>query len=249
MWSGLEAASRRRLAGASSRALTVGEREEISRGLATGVSFRQLGVQLGRPTSTVSREVGRHGGRQRVSRAWRTPPRGTRRAGLNVVDSLSVLGLCACVAEKLAADWSPQQIAGWLQRTYPQGPGHAGLARDDLPESVRAEPRRAEARAPAPPPAAQDDASLPAATTAGQQPRGHIVGCRCRSASGRRASRTGPCPVTGKGDLLAGKANSHIATLVERQSRFVMLVRSAWQGHAKRRTGAHASRPHPPDRG
>ena len=64
MWSGLEAASRRRLAGASSRALTVGEREEISRGLATGVSFRQLGVQLGRPTSTVSREVGRHGGRR-----------------------------------------------------------------------------------------------------------------------------------------------------------------------------------------
>ena len=48
----------------SPRALTVCEREEISRGLAAGVSFRQLGVQLGRAPSTVSREVGRHGGRQ-----------------------------------------------------------------------------------------------------------------------------------------------------------------------------------------
>ena len=52
----------------SCQALTVREREEISRGLATGVSFRQLGVQLGRPTSTVSREVGRHGGTGGVSR-------------------------------------------------------------------------------------------------------------------------------------------------------------------------------------
>ena len=55
----------------SSRALTVSEREEISRGLAMGVSFRQLAVRLGRPTSTVSREVGRHGGRRgyRAARA------------------------------------------------------------------------------------------------------------------------------------------------------------------------------------
>jgi IS30 family transposase len=207
----------------SSRALTVSEREEISRGLATGVSFRQLGVQLGRPTSTVIREVGRHGGRQGYRAAvadaatWKRALRPQRcRLAQRPV-------LCAHVSEKLAADWSPQQIAGWLQRTYPQDLAmqvshetiyrslfvqSRGVLKQELLRHLR---RRKTMRRSAP-------ASAP------PQPRGQIVDAvsiRERPASVEDRA----VPGHWEGDLLAGKANSYIATLVERRSRFVMLVR------------------------
>jgi IS30 family transposase len=104
----------------SSLALIVTEREEISRGLATGVSFRQIAARLGRAPSTVSREVGRHGGRRcyRAATADATTwERGRRPKCCRLATHRA---LRARVAEKLAADWSPQQIAGWLKRTYPK---------------------------------------------------------------------------------------------------------------------------------
>ena len=207
----------------SARALTGSEREEISRGLATGVSFRQLGVQLGRPTSTVSREVSRHGGRQGYRAAvadaatWTLALRPQRcRLAQRPV-------LCAHVAEKLAADWSPQQIAGWLQRTYPQDldmqVSHEtiyrslfvqsrGVLKQELLRHLR---RRKTMRR----------STSASATT---QSRGQIVDAvsiRERPASVEDRA----VPGHWEGDLLAGKANSYIATLVERRSRFVMLVR------------------------
>lgn len=207
----------------SARAMTVCDREEISRGLATGVSFRQLGVQLGRPTSTVSREVGRHGGRQGYRAAvadaatWDLARRPQRcRLAQRPV-------LCAQVAEKLAADWSPQQIAGWLQRTYPQDLGmqvsHETIYRSLFVQSrgvlkqalLRHLRRRKTMRR----------SKHASATT---QPRGQIVDAisiRERPASVEDRA----VPGHWEGDLLAGKANSYIATLVERRSRFVMLVR------------------------
>src|ERR1035437_1658240 len=106
----------------SSRALTVTEREEISRGLATGVSCRQMGVRLGRATSTVSREVDRHGGRRWYRAAVadaNTWDRALRPQRCRLVQHPA---LCAPVAEKLEADWSPQQIAGWLKRTHTKDP-------------------------------------------------------------------------------------------------------------------------------
>lgn len=209
----------------ASRALTVREREEISRGLATGVSFRQLGVQLGRPTSTVSREVGRHGGRQgyRAAVADATTWDLARRPQRCRLAQRPVL--CAQVAEKLAADWSPQQIAGWLQRTYPQDldmqVSHEtiyrslfvqsrGVLKQELLRHLRR--RKAMRR------------SMHASATT--QPRGQIVDAisiRERPASVEDRA----VPGHWEGDLLAGKANSYIATLVERRSRFVMLVRLA----------------------
>ena len=207
----------------SSRALTVGEREEISRGLATGVSFRQLGVQLGRPPSTVSREVGRHGGRQGYRAAvadaatWKRALRPQRcRLAQRPL-------LCARVAEKLAADWSPQQLAGWLRRTYPQDQdmqvSHETIYRSLFVQSrgvlkqalLRHLRRRKTMRR----------AKAASATT---QPRGQIVDAisireRPPSVEDRAV------PGHWEGDLLAGKRNSYIATLVERRSRFVMLVR------------------------
>jgi IS30 family transposase len=207
----------------ASRALTVREREEISRGLATGVSFRQLGVQLGRPTSTVSREVGRHGGRQGYRAAaadastWQQARRPQRcRLAQHPV-------LCARVAEKLAADWSPQQIAGWLRRTYPEDldmqVSHEtiyrslfvqsrGVLKQELLRHLR---RRKTMRR------SQHAGATP-------QPRGQIVdGIPIRERPASVEDRA--VPGHWEGDLLAGKANSYIATLVERRSRFVMLVR------------------------
>ena len=207
----------------SPRALTVSEREEISRGLATGVSFRQLAMQLGRPPSTVSREVGRHGGRRwyRASVAdaatWERAQRPQR------CRLAQRPRLCARVAEKLAADWSPQQIAGWLKRTHPQDPDmqvshetiylslfvqSRGVLKKALIRHLRRRKTMRRSRH---------------ATTAGQA-RGQIidaVSIRERPASIEDRA----IPGHWEGDLLAGKSNSHIATLVERQSRFVMLVR------------------------
>jgi transposase, IS30 family len=97
-------------------ALTPAEREEISRGLATGASLRAIAARLGRSASTVCREVNRNGGRNRYratradEKAWHRARR-PKRCLLSVNDRLRDL-----VAEKLKADWSPEQISGWLKR-------------------------------------------------------------------------------------------------------------------------------------
>ena len=103
-------------------ALTLTEREEISRGLARGCSLRGISASLGRAPSTISREVRRHGGlaRYRASvadaRTWR---RAHRPKPCRLATSAPRRAL---VATKLAAAWSPQQIAGWLKRTFPDHP-------------------------------------------------------------------------------------------------------------------------------
>jgi IS30 family transposase len=207
----------------SERALTAGDREEISRGLAAGVSFTQIGVRLGRPTSTVSREVGRHGGRRWYRAAAADAETWDRALRPQVCRLAQHPLLRARVAEKLEADWSPQQIAGWLKRTYPKDPNmqvshetiylslfvqSRGVLKQALIRHLR---RRKTMR------------RSQHATTAGQT-RGQIIGAvsiRDRPASVEDRA----IPGHWEGDLLAGKSNSHIATLVERQSRFVMLVR------------------------
>lgn len=207
----------------SSRALTVSEREEISRGLATGESFRQLAVQLGRPTSTVSREVGRHGGRRGYRAAVADAATWDRALRPQRCRLAQRPRLCARVAEKLEADWSPQQVAGWLKRTHPEDldmqVSHEtiylslfvqsrGVLKKALIRHLRRRRTMRRSRH---------------ATTTGQT-RGQIpdaVSIRERPASIEDRA----IPGHWEGDLLAGQSNSHIATLVERQSRFVMLVR------------------------
>ena len=129
------------------RRLTAQEREEISRGLAAGMSLRAIAAQVGRAPSTISREVATNGGphRYRAGRAdqmaWAraTRPKACRLAGNPV--------LRAIVEDKLRRRWSPQQIAGWLKLTYPRRPGDAGVAREHLPHAVRAISRCAAPRA------------------------------------------------------------------------------------------------------
>ena len=204
-------------------ALTVAEREEISRGLATDCSLRRIAGRLGRAPSTVSREVRRHGGRTRYRvstadvRAWDRARR-PKRCRLATEPALRRL-----VAEKLADDWSPQQIAGWLTRTFPGDPrlhvSHETIylslfvqTRGVLKQALIAHPRRRRRRR-----------RSKLASTAGQQ-RGRIIDAvSIRERPAEAEDRA--VPGHWEGDWLSGARNSHIATLVERQSRFVLLVR------------------------
>ena len=204
-------------------ALTLAEREEISRGLATGESLRAIASRLGRSASTACREVNRNGGRNRYratkadERAWERARR-PKRCLLCVNDRLRDL-----VAEKLKADWSPEQISGWLKREYPEDEqmyiSHEtiyrtlfvqarGALRRELLAHLRSKRMMRKGRH---------------ASTRGQ-PRGQIkeaVSIRERPPEVEDRA----VPGHWEGDLLSGSRNTHVATLVERSSRFVMLVR------------------------
>ena len=100
--------------------LTLAEREEISRGVVAGQSFRSIAASLGRAPSTISREIRRNGGRRRYrankadQAAWE---RAKRPKTCKLVENPA---LSLIVASKLRQRWSPEQIAGWLKKTYPQ---------------------------------------------------------------------------------------------------------------------------------
>jgi IS30 family transposase len=101
-------------------ALTLAEREEISRSLVNGVSMRRVADQLGRAASTVCRELARHGGAYRYravraeERAW---DRGRRPKACKLASNPLLRGE---VRRLLLLNWSPEQIAGWLRRHHPQ---------------------------------------------------------------------------------------------------------------------------------
>ena len=207
----------------SARALTADEREEISRGIARGWTFRAIATHLARAPSTVSREVRRHGGRAPYraaaadARAWRN----ARRPKRCCLATRPVLR--RVVAEKLMADWSPQQIAGWLRATYPDNPSmrvsHETIylslfvqSRGVLKRELLAHLRR------------RRTMRRSQHASAVGQGRGQIVDAvsiRDRPA----AIDDRAVPGHWEGDLLTGAANSHIVTLVERHSRFLILVR------------------------
>jgi IS30 family transposase len=203
-------------------ALTLHEREEISRGVAAGESARRIAARLGRAPSTVTRELERHGGRRRYRaaeadrRAWE---RARRPQACKLARNPT---LAALVAEKLEADWSPEQIAGWLKERFPDDQtmrvSHETIyltlfvqARGALKRELVAHLRTARAT------------RRPRSARSGNRGQGQIVDAvsireRPPEASDRAV------PGHWEGDLLAGGSNSYLATLVERHSRFVMLV-------------------------
>ena len=107
-------------------ALTLLEREAIERGLGAGMSMQSLGRTLGRPASTISREIARNGARTDASRAYSARTADARAWQAARRPKRCVLAmrprLCRRIARKLAAGWSPEQIAGWLKRQYPENP-------------------------------------------------------------------------------------------------------------------------------
>ncbi len=205
------------------QALTLVEREEISRGLAVRRSIRTITRSLGRNPSTVSREISRNGGydnyraseadEQAWERARRPKPcRLTRCPQLR-----------QRVEEKLIEDWSPEQIAGWLKRTWPEDESlrvshetiyrslfiqARGALKKELTQYLRS--RRTIRRS--------RHASLKGR---GGGQINDVISIRERPASVEDRA----VPGHWEGDLIAGSKNTHIATLVERHSRYVMLAK------------------------
>ena len=201
--------------------LTLHEREEVSRGVACGRSIRAIAAQLGRPASTVSRELARNGGRSRY-RATRADERACDRACRPKTCMLAANApLAHLVAEKLAKDWSPQQISGWL-RTEFAGNNAMHVSHETIYRSLFIQARgvlKKELIA-----HLRSRRVMRRAKTAQSQPRGQIVeAVSIRERPAEAEDRA--VPGHWEGDLIAGSKNSHIATLVERHSRFVKLVR------------------------
>jgi IS30 family transposase len=204
-------------------ALTPTEREEVSRQLALGQSLRGISQLLNRAPSTVSREVVRNGGRG-VYRASVADGRAWQRSRCPQPCRLSTRpARRRAVAHQLAQQWSPQQISGWLRCTFPSDPDmqvspetiyrslfvqSRGVLKRHLLQHLRRQHHFRHAR-----------------TAARRPPRqGQIldaVSIRQRPAEVEDRA----VPGHWEGDLLEGARGTFVATLVERQSRYVMLVR------------------------
>jgi len=141
-------------------ALSLAEREEISRLVVAGQSIRSIAARLGRAPSTISRELKRNGGAECYraieadSAAW------TRACRPKVCKLVSNRALAGIVSGKLRMLWSPEQIAGWLKHTYPQRRALPRVTRDHLPQPVHPSAWRLEEGAVAAPEAHKRDASL-----------------------------------------------------------------------------------------
>lgn len=207
----------------AANALTLAEREEISRGLCCRASVRSIARQLGRAPSTVSREVRRHGGR-RGYRANHAEYEASLMALRPKRCRLSLNGqLRRTVASKLALQWSPEQIAGWLRRQYPDDEtmqvSHEtiykslfiqarGVLKKELIRHLRTRRHLRHSRA----------------RGVDEELRGKIPGTvSIRERPAEAEDRA--IPGHWEGDLLYGSNGSQIITLVERRSRFTSLIR------------------------
>jgi len=216
---GIRPAPRRR----SKLALTLVEREEISRGIAAAESARSLARKLGRSPSTVSREISRNGGydRYRASSADETAwERACRPKRCKLATNPQMR---EAVVRKLRGNWSPEQIAGWLKSAHPGDEANQvshetiyrslfvqarGVLKKELIQHLRSKRTIRRSRS----------------ADANGDRRGQIadmVSIRERPA----AVEDRAVPGHWEGDLLSGSKNSHIATLVERHTRYVMLVK------------------------
>jgi len=137
---GIRPAPRRR----SRLSLTLAEREEISRAVVAGCSIRSIAASLGRAPSTISRELSRNGG-ERLYRAGRADQAAWDRARRPKACKLSQnRTLARLVAGKLQLEWSPQQVAGWLKRAYPDDENYQVSHETNLPQPLYSGPWGAE---------------------------------------------------------------------------------------------------------
>ena len=204
-------------------ALTLAEREEISRAVVAGHSIRSIAASLGRAPSTISRELNRNGGEERY-RANQADQAAWGRARRPKICKLAQnRTLARIVAGKLQLEWSPQQIAGWLKRTYPDD-GNDQVSHETIYRSLFIQARGA----------LKKELLQHLRRTRGmRRSRHHTMktGNHGRitdtvSISERPATvEDRAVPGHWEGDLLFGSKNSQIATLVERQTRYVMLVK------------------------
>jgi IS30 family transposase len=208
--------------------LSLAEREEISRGLVAGESLRVIAGRLGRSVSTISREVAANGGRRRY-RACSADRAALRRMGRPKASKLaSCARLRAVVEEKLESRWSPQQISGWLVEQFPDDP-EMRVSHETIYLSLFVQSRGALRK--------ELTRYLRSGHTT-RRPQGHSVMNGQGQLRGTLNIRERPAeandravPGHWEGDLLMGKGMRAIATLVERKTRFVMLI-ALPNGHA-----------------
>ncbi len=202
---------------------SLGEREEISRGMAAGESMRAVAWRLGRSPSTVSRELVRNGGRRRYRAAAADGAAWTRARRPKHCKLAANARLRKTVAVKLGEDWSPQQIAGWLVRTFPDEP-EMRVSHETIYLTLFVQSRGALKRELATHLRTRRMKRRSQAHTSRGHGRGQIVDAIAIS---ERPAEVEDRAVPGhwEGDLLIGSGRSQIATLVERSTRFVMLVR------------------------
>ena len=206
-------------------ALTLSEREEISRGIAAHQSARSMARLLGHSPSTVSRELSRNGGYDRYraaladERAWSRAHRPKRCKLAN--DSR----LRQAVASKLRLNWSPEQIAGWLKRAHP-GDEYYQVSHETIYRSLFVQTRGVLKKELLGHLRSKRTIRRSRRTDPNGDRRGQIkdlVSIRERPA----AVEDRAVPGHWEGDLLSGSRNSYIATLVERHTRYVMLAKVA----------------------
>ena len=206
-------------------ALSLSEREEISRGLSTKQSLRAIARQLRRAPSTISREVQRNGGLAGY-RATASDNSAWDRALRPKMCKLACHPMLArAVSAKLRRKWSPEQVAGWLKRAFP-GEAHKQVSHETIYRSLYIQARGVLKK--------ELLAHLRAKRTvrrsqhASLKRNGNGQIKDAVSISERPASvEDRAVPGHWEGDLIGGSKNSYIATLVERHSRNVMLVKVA----------------------
>jgi IS30 family transposase len=216
---GIRPAERRR----SRLALTLAEREEISRAVVAGQSIRSIAASLGRVPSTVSREIKRNGDREtyRASQADQAAwDRAHRPKTCKLIENSA---LAHIVAGKLQMRWSPEQIAGWLKHTYPDDENDQ-VSHETIYRSLYIQARGA---------LKKELVQHLRRTRVMRRSRHHTQKTDNHgritdtvSISERPAAvEDRAVPGHWEGDLLCGSGNSQIATLVERHTRYVMLVK------------------------
>jgi IS30 family transposase len=218
---GIRPAPRRR----SRVALTLSEREEISRGIAVHRSCRSMARLLGHSPSTVSREINRNGGYDRYraaladEKAW---VRARRPKRCKLADNPR---LRQAVARKLRLNWSPEQIAGWLNRAHPEDE-FCRVSHETIYRSLFVQARGVLKK--------ELLCHLRSKRTIRRSKRAGVNGDRRGQIKDIVSISQRPATVDDRavpghweGDLLAGSKNSYIATLVERHTRYVMLAKVA----------------------
>ena len=210
----------------SQRHLSLSERETISIGLALGKSARQIATELSRSPSTISREINKNGGigKYRATTADASAWKKAKRPKLFKLNTVPLLK--KIVIEKLESKWSPEQISGWLQMEYPRNP-EMWISHETIYKSLYIRSRNLL------------DSALMNNLRVGHKMRQSIRHSRkgdrgtIRIVNGvsihDRPSEIEERAITGhwEGDLITGSGNTHLATLVDRKSRYTIVLKLA----------------------
>ena len=216
---GIRPAQRRR----SRLTLTLAEREEISRGVVAGQSCRSMAASLGRAPSTISREIRRNGGRRRYrankadQAAW---DRAHRPKTCKLVENQA---LSLIVASKLKQRWSPEQIAGWLKKTYPEDENYQ-VSHEIIYRSLYVQARGALKKELIKHLRTQRSMRRSRHGNKSGEGQGQIKDM-VRISERPASVEDRAVPGHWEGDLIVGSNDSYLATLVERHTRYVMLAK------------------------